>query len=174
MILLKPSEIPQRLCLWFGVICEWKSGRIKEKNSLNGSAACRSLNAASGDKSLQLPQLHLPFWPGTHIRCDWMTRQVSAGFGVRKCVISHLHKNRIQRGQYNVPQSVAICLAVCLLWRPCCIIGNVRFAYAASQQRKGSRQQDVRLTGSQDHRITGCCVNIWPALFGAQKSIYKP
>lgn len=82
-----------------------------------------------------------------------MTRQVSAGFGVRKCAISHLHKNRIQRGQYNVPQSVAICLAVCLLRRPCCIIGNVRFAYAASQQRKGSRQQDVRLTGSQDHRV---------------------
>lgn len=82
-----------------------------------------------------------------------MTRQVSAGFGVRKCAISHLHKNRIQRGQYNVPQSVAICQAVCLLRRPCCIIGNVRFAYAASQQRKGSRQQDVRLTGSQDHRV---------------------
>lgn len=115
------------------------------------------------------------FWP-RHALNDWMTRQVS-GWPARNVSFRTFIKK-------NVTTWPTQCAAICCKWgkltdiarspyapcdlRLCCIIFNVRFPTAIGNLHtaKGSRQQDVRLRGSQNPLSMLCkylCSTFWRA-----------
>lgn len=106
-------------------------------------------------------QLHLPFGRGTHRAVtEWRGR---FRLTWRECVISHLHKKREKN--YNVAKTMCCNLLQVRDLRLCCIISNVRFPTAIGNLHtpKGSRQQDVRLKGSQNVLCKYLCCTFWRA-----------